>query len=240
MLALIFAFVVSLMVWGIAEWSGNNLRNTASFEVDRSTLYGAGGATQTAIATVGTTPPTTLTNALTASQSYSTLSVTALPTPLVVGDMMTIGTPATNTTPSTLQSITVSSPANSGDTTVNVTLFASTYSQPAGATVNLGVCPGGGPITIGGANVTVYCNVVRFPQLQPPDPSITREVTFSACLTSVSQATCMQPNSSYVRAVIDYSDINTSGNLQCTSPSNNASCGTGLTYRSWVVQTGQM
>ena len=239
-LALVFVFVVSLIVLGITEWAGNDLRNTANFAAERSASYATGGATQTAISTVGATPPTETTSALVSSQSYSSLSVTALPVGIPAGTTVVIGTIPTTVT----QSLTVSSAAQPGATVINVSPFMASAAQPAGTLVNVGVCPGGGPMTIGNSvPVTAWCSTVLFPQLTPPNPSITREVTFSACPSAVSQSTCMSvvnPNGAYVRAVVDYGDYNTSNQLQCTAlpPVSSTSCGTGVILRSWVVNGG--
>ncbi len=237
-LALIFVFVTSLIVLGITEWSGNDLKNTANFSNQRSALYAANGATQTAMAIVGATPATVTTAALTNGQSYSSLSVTALPTAVPAGTTVVIGTiPTTHT-----QSLTVSTAAQTGATVIHVSQFTASASEPAGTLVDPGICPGGGPTTIGSSvSMTVWCNTVLFPQLTPPDPSITREVTFSACPSTVTQSACMSPNGAYVRSVVDFGDYNTSNQLQCTAlpPANSSSCATGVTVRSWVVFPGQ-
>jgi hypothetical protein len=235
LLALVFAFVVSLIVVGIAEWSGNDLKNTASFKNDRTVLYGAGGVTDTAIATVGSTPSTELTTALTSGSTYTVLNVSTLPTTIPANTVMTVGT--TPTTP-VLTNIVVSSQANAGSNQINVTSFKAAASEPIGSLVNLGVCPGGGPTTVGGVLITVWCSVVLFPQLG--DPSITRSVTFSGCLASISQQKCMADQGSYIRAVVYYDDLSNPGSsLQCTPPSNNSSCGTGITVHSWTLESGQ-
>ncbi len=236
-LALMFAFVVSLIVWGIAEWAGNDLKNTANFETNRAALYAAGGAVENAIQVTGATAPTQLASALTAGSTYTSVSVSALPTQLNAGVMITV----TSTNGS--QSMTLSSTASAGATTLSVTGFTSTYSQAVGSAVNLGICPGGesastgSPITIGGQSVSVWCDLIWFPQLG--DPTITRSVTFSACPSSVSQTACTASKASYVRAVVYYDDYNTPQNVdECTSPTNESSCDTGQVIHSWVVQAG--
>ena len=233
-LALVFAFVSSLIVLGIVEWSGNDLKNTANFEVDRTALYGAGGATQNAIATTATTPPTTLKTALTAGETgITSIAVTALPTALSAGDVIAIGTTPTTQVQT---AITVAAGgASAGSKTISVLSFTSSFDQPIGTLVNLGICPGG---DITGSNVSVWCNLVWFPQLSPPNPSVTREVTVSACLSTVSQSTC-QGNSSYIKAIAYFDDYNTSNEDRCTSPDNASSCGTGVTIQNWVVRSGQ-
>jgi hypothetical protein len=235
-LALVFAFVVSLIVLGIAEWSGNDLKNTANFQNSRTALYGAGGVTQTAIAIEGSTAPTELSSALTSGQTYSVLNVSALPTTIPQGTIITVGTAPTSTV---LQGIVVSSQASANATTIEVNSFQAGASEPVGSLINLGVCPGGGPTSIGGQTFTVWCNELLFPSVG--SLSVTREVTFSGCLSSVPQQTCMQTNGSYVRAVVYYDDLSAppANSLQCTSPSNEASCGTGVNVHSWTVQSGQ-
>lgn len=234
-LALVFVFVVSFIVLGITEWEGNDLKNSANFATERSALYGAGGATQTAMSTVGATPPTLTTSSLTNGQSYSSLSVTALPVggAIPAGTALVIGTIPTTAT----QTLTVSSNAQPGDTVIHVSPFTASPGQPAGTLVNVGLCPGGGPMTIGSSvSVTVWCSTLLFPQLTPPNPSITREVTFSACPSTVSQSSCMGANGAYVRSVIDFSDYNTSNQFQCSALApTSSSCGTGVTIRSWAV-----
>jgi hypothetical protein len=227
LLALLFVFVVSLVVAAVTSWEGNDLKNAATFASERGALYGAGGATQTAIAIVAATPPTETTSQLTSGTSYSSLNVTALPEAIPSGTTIVIGTIPTTTT----QSLTVSSAASAGATVINVSPFIASATQPGGTLVNLGLCPGGS-----GGTITVWCSTVLFPQLTPPDPSITREVTFSACPSTESQSNCMM--NPYLNAVVDYDDYNTSNQLQCTAlpPSaTSASCGTGITLRIWAV-----
>jgi hypothetical protein len=164
------------------------------------------------------------------------LNVTSLPVAIPSGTTITVGTVPTTPT----QSLTVSSAAQIGDAVIHVAGFTASANQPAGTLVNLGICPGGDSLTSGtSGSITVWCSFVLFPQLTPPDPSITREVTFSACPSPTAQqsvaavqAACM--SGPYVGAVVDYGDYNTSNQLQC-SPSNSSSCGTGVTIRSWAV-----
>jgi hypothetical protein len=208
----------------MTEWVGNDLKNTATFATERSALYDAGGSTQTAVSIVGLTPPTETTTPVILGLPITTLNVTALPVKIPSGTTITIGTIPTTPT----QALIVSSDAQIGDTVIHVSSALSSANQPAGTLVNTGVCPGNAS-----SSMTVWCSTVLFPQLTPPDPTITREVTFSACPSSVTQAACI--SGPYVAAIIDYADRNTSGQLQCTPPSNNSSCGTSVTVRSWAV-----
>jgi hypothetical protein len=105
------------------------------------------------------------------------------------------------------------------------------------ATLTTSACPGTNPVTLDGESVKVWCSTVPFPALSPPNPSITRAVTFSACLASISQSSCTA--SPYIQAVVYFDDISSTSNVDnCTSTSNQT-CGTSMIVDSWIVQSGQ-
>ena len=55
-LALLFLVVVGMLVGGLASWTANDLRNTLSFQQDRSAHYALTSATQVAIQSIRYTP----------------------------------------------------------------------------------------------------------------------------------------------------------------------------------------
>jgi hypothetical protein len=90
--------------------------------------------------------------------------------------------------------------------------------------------PGGAAsVTLDGEAIAVYCSVV----LNAASAS-TRVVTFDACPSNESPNACTA--NPFLQAIVTFDDYGSSDVDHCISPSNEATCGTGMTLSSWILQ----
>jgi len=224
-LALAFLMVAGGVIASLVSWSTNDILNTGGLQGGRSLVYSAGGATDVAIQSARYTSPDTLTTGLTAGQTGITTLVDSngLNAPISSGDPVTIGSG------STAQTVTATAAAPINATTISVTSFNSYYAEPANTLIYDDACNGVSPsVTIGGNTMSVWCSLVWTPQ-----SASTRVETFSTCQTSESESSCTADP--YVQAVVTFDDYPSPIGV-ATSSACAATCGTGMTINSWVVQ----
>ena len=99
---------------------------------------------------------------------------------------------------------------------------------PDGAVLNP-ASPTPQTMTVNGITMTVDCTATQLPASQP---NVTRAIAFYAC----QQAPCLA-NNSVVEAIVYFDDSSASGLDECSSPTETATCGAGMTIDSWVVET---
>jgi hypothetical protein len=105
---------------------------------------------------------------------------------------------------------------------------------PDGAILTM---PDNTTMPVNGQQMVVDCAATVLPSSVPPRP-LDRIIAFYACPTSGlvgSPPTCFSGNA-VVAATIDFQDVSASGVHQCSSATNEATCGTGVATISWVIQ----
>ena len=103
------------------------------------------------------------------------------------------------------------------------------YTYQAATSGAIACTPGGGSsYTLNSTSVSVYCVIVHNPY-----SASTRVVNLNSCSSATSQATCVA--SPYLKATVSFNDYNLSDQDQCTSTSNETSCGTAMAITGWTI-----
>ena len=103
------------------------------------------------------------------------------------------------------------------------------YTYQAATSGAIACTPGSGSsYTLNSTSVSVYCVIVHNPY-----SASTRVVNLYACSSATSQATCVA--SPYLQSTVSFNDYNLSDQDQCTSTSNETSCGTAMAFTGWTI-----
>jgi Tfp pilus assembly protein PilX len=90
--------------------------------------------------------------------------------------------------------------------------------------------PGGGAsFTLDSQALEVFCNTAL-----APTSAATRVVTLDTCPSSESQSTCTA--NPYLQAIVTFNDYSNANSYHCTSATDEATCGTGMSISSWIIQ----
>jgi Tfp pilus assembly protein PilX len=117
--------------------------------------------------------------------------------------------------------------ASGGAVQLEIQITRYSYSNATASPVTC--TPGGGSaISLDGQSIAVYCTVV----LHAASAS-SRVVTLDACPSIQTAAACTA--NPFLQAVVTFDDYSNANVDQCTSSSNDATCGTGMTLSSWVL-----